>query len=143
MSGVPSVDPNDRRAEAARWLAFAVDDMGILDACLTKYEPSLGGAAYHCQQAAEKIIKGLMIAAGVAFPYTHDLVALGDVALIYYPEHRNVFLRLGPLTFWSTAFRYPSSNPLANDPPDTDEIEAALADVKLLTTALRALTAPT
>jgi hypothetical protein len=35
--------------------------------------PALGEAAYHCQQAAEKLVKDLLVAAAVAFRKTHDI----------------------------------------------------------------------
>lgn len=38
--------------------------------------PSLSGAAYHCQQAAGKLVKAVLVGAGIAFPKTHDIAAL-------------------------------------------------------------------
>ncbi len=60
MSGRDPADGDDIRREAARWLAVAADDRRIAEACLGLDPPALGGSAYHCQQAAEKIVKGLL-----------------------------------------------------------------------------------
>ena len=84
------------------------------------YEPSLAGAAYHCQQAAEKIIGGLLIVAAATFPYTHNLAALGDIAMRFYAPYRDTFIRLSSLTLRRYAFRYPGTGILANDPPGRD-----------------------
>jgi HEPN domain-containing protein len=107
------------------------------------YEPSLAGAAYHCQQAAEKIIEGLLIVAAATFPYTHNLAALGDIAMRFYAPYRDTFIRLSSLTLRRYAFRYPGTGILANDPPGPDEIDAALQDVDVLATLLGPLTTPT
>ncbi len=67
--------------------------------CLSAF----GGAAYHCQQAAEKAIKGLLIIAAMTFRRTHDLHELGTIAAACYPAASAVFMRLGPWTTWSVA----------------------------------------
>lgn len=46
--------------------------------------PSLSGAAYHCQQAAEKLVKALLAQSAIVFPKSHDIAAL--VALLP-PDH--------------------------------------------------------
>jgi HEPN domain-containing protein len=54
--------------------------------CLNMVPPSIGIAAYHRQQSAEKLIKGMLVAAGVHFPKTHDLRALTDLAETHCPS---------------------------------------------------------
>ena len=54
MSGL---DPAKQRDEAKAWLAKADEDLAAIRACLDAERPLLGIAAYHCQQAAEKLIK--------------------------------------------------------------------------------------
>ncbi|WP_162488549.1 hypothetical protein [Azospirillum lipoferum] len=47
----------DRKAvleAAGRWWIVAAEDLRVVRACLSIEPPSLGNAAYHCQQAAEK-----------------------------------------------------------------------------------------
>ena len=71
--------------------------------------PSLRGAAYHCQQAAEKLVKAVLVGAGIAFPKTHDIAAL--VGLL--PEdHRlkKALEALGKLTPYGVAYRYPAED---------------------------------
>jgi HEPN domain-containing protein len=52
-----AVDSNQRH-EANAWLARADEDLRAVRPCLDAPPPVLGVAAYHCQQAAEKLIKG-------------------------------------------------------------------------------------
>jgi HEPN domain-containing protein len=66
--------------EARRWWAVAAEDLRVVRACLAMEPPSPGNAAYHCQQAAEKTMKGLLVAAGVGFRKIHDLDELANVA---------------------------------------------------------------
>ena len=73
----------ERRREAARWLAVAMEDARVALACLEMARPAFGIAAYHCQQAAEKLVKGL---AGRAIPFypalTSSLESIGPLTLL-------------------------------------------------------------
>jgi hypothetical protein len=61
---------------AAGWLAVVDDDLRQVVNNLDGPMPSLSGAAYHCQQAAEKLTKALLVEAKIVFPKTHDIAAL-------------------------------------------------------------------
>jgi hypothetical protein len=64
MSGNDPALSEERRREAGRWLTIAVADMSVVRLLLEAREPMLGIAAYHCQQAAEKVVKGMLVIAG-------------------------------------------------------------------------------
>jgi HEPN domain-containing protein len=68
--------------------------------------PSPAGAAYHCQQAAEKLVKAALVKPGLAFPKTHDIAAL--VGLLP-AQHRlkDKFRSFEKLTPFGVAYRYP------------------------------------
>ena len=90
----------------AAWLKRAEIDLKSIRNALYGPEPSPESAAYHCQQAAEKIIKAGLISAGVHPPKEHDLEKLTQLlpaghALI------PVFRPLEHLSEYITAFRYP------------------------------------
>lgn len=58
--------PEDRAAqwaEAGRWLAKADEDIAVAELALDHAPPLVDPAAFHCQQAAEKILKALLVAA--------------------------------------------------------------------------------
>jgi HEPN domain-containing protein len=61
---------------AASWLKIVDEDLRQVVNNLRGPLPSPAGAAYHCQQAAEKLVKAAFVKAGLAFPKTHDIAAL-------------------------------------------------------------------
>lgn len=138
---VPDEDAteSERRREAARWLAVAMEDARVARACPEMSEPASGIAAYHCQQAAEKLVKGLLVVAGAGFPRTHDLAELAGRAMPFYPDLSPILDAIGPLTVWSVAYRYPGVE--EDDEPDPGEaaLRAALATIGALTSRLQSL----
>jgi HEPN domain-containing protein len=107
-----------------RWLKRAETDLQIVRNCLDGPVPSPEGAAYHCQQAAEKVIKAGLIAAGVHPPKEHDV---GKLTVLFPPGHAliPVFRPLEHLSKYITAFRYPDEPDIPV--PSLREIEAWLA----------------
>ena len=83
--------------------------------------PSPIGAAYHCQQAAEKLVKAVLVEANTAFPKTHDIAAL--VGLLPSGHRLKAKLHsLEKLTPYGVAYRYPAEDDW--DVPSTRTIEA-------------------
>ncbi len=120
--------------EARRWWAVAAEDLRVARACLALDPPSSGNAAYHCQQAAEKIMKGLLTAAGVGFRKIHDLDELANVAAPLYPALTCDLDRCRPFTAWATEYRYP---PEDESPPPSDEaIDDAIGVLQRLLTVI-------
>jgi HEPN domain-containing protein/predicted nucleotidyltransferase len=67
------------REEAHRWLAHARSDVRLGRLALELYKedaPSLGAAAFHAQQAAEKALKAFLIFHQQPFPKTHSIKQL-------------------------------------------------------------------
>ena len=58
------------------WLDFAAMDLGAAEHLLTMYPVPLEIICYHCEQAAEKTLKGILVAFHMEPPKTHDLVQL-------------------------------------------------------------------
>ena len=124
-----------RRDEARRWLAVADEDLGAADACLAAEPPLPKSAAYHGQQAIEKLIKGLLVLAGVAFRKTHDLRELTFQAAPLYPDLEAAMRGLMWLTVWGFAYRYPAEE-VEDPPPTADEVRRVLGRVRELRDAL-------
>ena len=61
------------RSEASGWLERADHDLRAVRLCLNAADFLPDIAAYHCQQAGEKLIKGVLVLAGISFRKTHDL----------------------------------------------------------------------
>ncbi|MGQ0665114.1 MAG: HEPN domain-containing protein [Pseudomonadota bacterium] len=112
--------------EARRWFDIADEDLRTARICLTGQPPALASAAYHCQQTAEKLIKGLLVAAAVSFPKTHSLRELANLAAPYYPSLTGVLDVLQPLTLWGFSYRYPSIEEDADEAPKIEEVAKAI-----------------
>jgi HEPN domain-containing protein len=125
MSGVDSAKQWD---EAKAWLARADEDLRAVRLCLDARPPVLGVAAYHCQQAAEKLIKGLLVLAAIPFRKTHDLDELSHLAVPAYPDVEPLLAHLRVRTYWGFAFRYPmpGEGEGSQQPPAPEEIEETL-----------------
>jgi HEPN domain-containing protein len=80
--------------------------------------PTVGDAivAFHAQQSVEKFLKAVLASRGVAYPFTHDLLALIDLAeaIEPFPIDATDAMRLTP---YGARFRYeiPSSGAVPLD----------------------------
>lgn len=112
--------------EARRWWGVAAEDLRVARACLALDPPSPGNAAYHCQQSAEKTMKGLLVAAGIGFRKIHDLDELAAAAAPLYPALADDLNECRPFTSWATEYRYP---PEDESPPPTEEAISNAAEI--------------
>ena len=62
---------------------------------------------FHCQQSAEKRLKGILVEHGLPFQKTHDLTSLLDHIMGSYPELEEIRPALARLTDYSVGYRYP------------------------------------
>lgn len=122
--------------EARRWFARADEDLAVARLALDAAPQLLGAAAFHCQQAAEKLLKGLLIAARLTAPKTHDLARLAPGVAASFPAISVQALALRPLTSWYLIGRYPDVD--AGEPTRGD-IESALEDLHQFRGRVRAL----
>ncbi len=139
MSADDDAGATERRREVARWLAVGDEDIRVARVCLASEEPALGAAAYHCQQAAEKVIKGILIAAGRAFRRTHDIDELADLAQSAYPHLGPLLDRCRSFSVWGTAYRYPAIEDVPEPLPSIADLHAALQDLGALRAASKTL----
>lgn len=128
MSGT---EASERRVEAERWLAIADQDIAAVALCLNAPNPLMAVAAYHCQQAVEKIAKALLVAADLSFPKTHDLAALNAAAGPRYPALAATLAGLEPVSVWGFAYRYPPEEE-ADAPPSASELQRRLGEIAAL-----------
>jgi HEPN domain-containing protein len=56
-----------------QWFGKAGNDLRAAEMLLAGEDPPLDVVCFHCQQAAEKYLKGLLAGAGLPFPPVHDL----------------------------------------------------------------------
>ena len=124
---------NDLSEFASSWLAKAMIDLASAEKLSTGTDPILETAVYHCQQAAEKALKGFLASRGTRIQKTHDITLLLESASQLDPEFQE-WLTIGDrLTFYGTGFRYPGET----EPLETEEVEKAIADAKALVSVVR------
>jgi HEPN domain-containing protein len=120
-------DPAAQRREAARGLGRADEDVVVAELTLTRDPPLIDPAAFHCQQAVEKMLKALLVAAGVTPPRSHDMELLIQAAVPLYPTLRKGMQAFARLTEWLTASRYPDlGGGLGEAPADVAEMVALI-----------------
>ena len=107
------------RNEAAKWLRQTAKDHPAAR-LLVSAEPSR--SVFHCQQAAEKACKALLVFHQVAFRKTHDLTDPGSQCAAAEPGLEPILHKVAELTGCASAFRYPD----APYEPDAAEAEEAL-----------------
>jgi len=94
-------------ADTKAWLIKAQRDLQAAELLLAQADPFLDMVVYHCQQAAEKALKGFLFWHDVPFRKTHNLVELLDQCVILdatLSASSETAQRLAP---FAAEFRYP------------------------------------
>lgn len=106
------------------WLTKALHDLQTARITANAPDGPLDTAIYHCQQAAEKSVKGWLTASNRPLEKTHDLRRLVKQAADGLPDFNRFTNAAEILTPYVSAFRYPG---LTDDPmPSRAEFDAAL-----------------
>jgi len=135
MSG-PDSDAVWREVE--QWIAHAQADRRAAVVCLAADPPLPDVVAFHCQQAAEKLLKGFLVHAGKVVRKTHDLTELGEAVAAAYPAVTELICAVEAWTIWNIAYRYPAED-VSDAPPSVEELNSALEVIGRLADALNAL----
>jgi HEPN domain-containing protein len=97
---------NPQLDQARELLSAAQRDRLTLRILLRDSESPVESMLFHAQQALEKALKAVVVAHGIVFRRTHDLIELLDMAAthgIVVPAPRDLLLRLAP---YAVEFRY-------------------------------------
>ena len=89
------------------WLVKARHDLAAARKLASDPDPYLDIAIYHCQQAAEKAIKGFLAFHDRPLQRTHDVGALVTMALQHDAGFSEWVEAAALLTPYATEFRYP------------------------------------
>ena len=92
---------------AKEWLAFAEMDLSSAEFLLAMWPLPLTIICYHCQQSAEKCLKGLLVLKNQVPPKTHDLPLLIDACKQFFPEIMTISAQCAALNPFSIQPRYP------------------------------------
>ena len=116
--------PHDpaRVADTRAWLSRAATDLRAAAIDLAADPPVLDDLVFHCQQAVEKAMKGLLAWHDEPFGKTRNLEPLGETCLRSDSSLRPLVDRAVPLTEYAWKFRYPGEYVGATQ----DEAERAL-----------------
>jgi HEPN domain-containing protein len=123
--------------EATRWLVYVDQDLIAVDALLAFGERTLISAAFHCQQAAEKMAKALLIVLGASPPKIHDVAELAELVYERSPEVGEMVREVSRFSVWYLPSRYPDAQD--NFSPTLDEIKLALMKLRDLRRRIDAL----
>ena len=116
--------PHDpaRVADTRGWLRKAREDLQAAKQLLKPSKALSSAAVFHCQQAAEKALKGFLAWHDVTFRKTHELEEIGEACIKLDAALREIVDRAVPLTEYAWKFRYPGEP----DQPSRKEVEVAL-----------------
>ena len=131
-------DPRAQWQAVDDWLAVAQEDRRVAAMCVAADPPLRGVAAFHCQQAVEKLLKGFLTVAGNRGGKTHSIERLGTAAAASFPDIADLVAAAKGWSNWAVDFRYPARRGRAKPPPDRDELLQALKVIDALVARLRA-----
>ena len=138
LSSSASDQPSASAQGAQQWLAKAQEDLSVARLVSESSLTVRWAACFHAQQAAEKAIKGLLVARGIDFPKSHALDVLAK--LLDEPDRirldASILLELSP---WAVAGRYPEDLP----EPTPDETRQLIDAASLIADSVAALIGPT
>jgi HEPN domain-containing protein len=100
-------------AEVRSWLEKAGHDRWAVETFLKDPHAPTDVAAFHCQQAVEKLLKAYLVYRRHAFEKTHDLVELVAQCAGHDPGFAALQPQVEPLSPYAVRFRYPGPT----DPP--------------------------
>jgi len=105
------------------WLLLAKEDLRAAELCVAASPPLVRTALFHCQQAAEKLLKAFLTWHDVPFRKTHNLEELGSACAGLDPGIGAFLNRLTVLNKYGVRFRYPG----VSEEPSLGEARQGLA----------------
>jgi len=89
------------------WLMKARHDLAAARKLSAEPDPYLDTAIYHCQQAAEKAVKGFLVSHDQEFEKTHNIQLLVTLAIPFEARFSSWLEAAERLTPYAVTFRYP------------------------------------
>jgi HEPN domain-containing protein len=126
---------DELRQSALEWLAKAERDYEAARRMIDEpRDPLLDAGVYHCQQAAEKALKGWLTSKGLAVTKTHDLVHLIRLCSTEQDSFAVLISAADFLSPFAVEFRYPGD---VFEPPQ-EEADRALREARCILDAVTA-----
>jgi HEPN domain-containing protein len=128
---------HDKILEHEKWIRIAQEDLRMAKLALP--QELFSPLTYHCQQAAEKALKGYHVFKKQPVMKTHDLAKLLETCLQFdknFEKLRQAAMELNP---YSSKFRYPTEFEI----PDQEDAELAIKHAEaILRFVVRKLSEP-
>lgn len=116
----------------AEWIRKADKDLAVAERLSLDEVPFCDAITFHCQQAAEKYLKGLLVFYDIEFPKTHDLELLLNLVATRNSDLADGLRDVIVLTPYGVEIRYPGDRPDAS----VEEAEHAVHLARLVRDAI-------
>jgi HEPN domain-containing protein len=120
--------PHQRHIELL--LTKAAQDEYVLDKLLPDADAPVEAFGFHAQQAAEKLLKAIIVAAGSEYGLTHQLADLMDAAREAGADVPSAFDDLRYLTPFAVQFRYDVFPDEPEEPVDKAHTRQLVRDLR-------------
>ena len=120
-----------RHDQSALFLTKAAQDEYVLAALVTDPSAPIEVFGFHAQQAAEKLLKAVLVSHGIEYPPTHQLVRLIDLVTsngITFPRSLEEIRLLSP---FAVEFRYDVIPNEDEEDIDKSAIRGRIADLRI------------
>lgn len=121
---------------AGLWLAKAMNDLLNADNNLKSEKVPFDTVCFHCQQAAEKLLKAYLVGKRRSYPITHDLFLILEKILSLNNEAEDLRDSLAILTPYAVEIRYPDNWHMPSEEDAKEARDAASNVLKWLKNAL-------
>lgn len=125
-----------KRGFVVQWIRSADNDLAAAKHLLSGGAELIPGAVFHAQQAAEKLLKAVLVWHQVEFPKTHDIGRLTDLLKTVDSGLADRVREASGLTPYAIEARYPSDLP---EPTLAEAREALSIATRVRDTVLRQL----
>ena len=107
------------------WLEMAKMDLNSAEFLLGMHPVPVEIICYHCEQSAEKLLKGVLVHFEIEPPKTHDLIQLCKLCCTVDPKFEQLSDACVELTPYGVQVRYPSNLEL-----DETDMDCALKECR-------------
>lgn len=104
----------DKSKDNLSWFEYAENDFEAASVLSAQIKPKYEIVCYHCQQCAEKMLKGFIASNNGRLLKTHDLVVLCEACANYNPEFEKLIELCSDLTIYASEVRYPNFMEIEN-----------------------------
>ena len=104
----------DKNKDAFFWFEYAENDLEAVIILSEQLKPKYEIVCYHCQQCAEKMLKGYIAYNNGRLQKTHDLVVLCETSAKYDVEFESILEICSDLTIYAAEVRYPNLMQIEN-----------------------------